>query len=814
MDKNEDISLLYVEDQDDVRLFLSKILSRHYTKVYLAENGKQGLEMYKLYKPDIIISDIKMPVMDGLSMSTRIKEIDPKAKIILTTAHNDMEYFIQSIEIGINQYILKPIDREKLYTAINNCKDQVILEREFEKQHYSLKKTNEMLSRHERDLRENLQKTIALKENIARSEENFRKVAENIQDAFWLSDNKKILFVNHAFESLFGLPGNELFKDPMVFLNYIVEEDRDIFLKKLKLHDNNDEGQLDAEFRIITPEGKTKHIWYRDLFIQSEAPKNKRRLRTLTDISWRIENDKLQHNLTIAEQSIQIKQRILANVSHEMRTPLNGIMVMSQLLSNTMLTPEQKEYLSIINQSGEALLDITSNLLDINELENSGVIVQHEIIDTSSFFNPIVAEFEEKAKAKNLSISAEFTENFPGKFVSDPGLLSQLMNNILNNAVKFTHQGGIRIHFDARVTEAQRWLLTVKVTDTGVGIKKEYREKIFHLFSQQDEGDNRQYEGLGLGLTIVKKISVILNGYIDVQSETGKGSVITFTFPAAKELPLETKPVIKKRSQVPALNLNILYAEDKEVNQKMITIMLNNAGCNVDIAPNGLEALSMYEEGKYDIILMDIQMPLMDGITATKELRRKHNHLPPIIGISANALRADAQHYISQGLDDYLSKPVLPAVLYEVIKVWSEGKNHPDKPRLINGIPPREVSADYNHLPELDERTLESLNEQTNYDTGVIKDLYATFVHESDVLIKKIKASFSKNKHQELIDATHALKGLSATIGAMKVHHIASEMSKLHKRKLYDKSEALFDVLLRDYYNIIKIIQEKILDPM
>ncbi len=810
MEKNDSISILYVEDQDDVRLFLSKILSRHYTNIYLAENGRQGLEKYIEHKPDIIISDIKMPVMDGLSMSSRIKEIDPNAKIILTTAHSDMEYFIQSIEIGINQYILKPIDREKLYNAINICKEQVMLEREVKKQHLKLKKSNEMLTRQERELRESLQKAIALKEIVAKSEENFRKVAENIQDAFWLKDNKRVLFVNKAFEEMFEIPSSHLFDNPDIFKDFIHEDDKESFGKRLLEHEQNPIDIFGTEFKILTPSGKIKNIWYRDVFILGDKQADSRRLCTLSDISWKIENEKLYQDLLVAEKSAQVKQRILANVSHEMRTPLNGIMVMSQLLENSPLNKEQKDYLSTISKSGEDLEEITNNLLDISELENTGITLKEQRIYTKDFFQPILSYYADLAKNKGLYFNVYFAEGFPASFYADPKRLALILKHFCGNAIKFTNKGDINVEFNFNHPLPGQREISFRVSDTGIGIKAEFLDKIFLLFSQQEDTDTRQFEGLGLGLTICQRIATILKGNIEVKSEQGKGSSFKFSFPAKKKEQAEEKTL--RSNAIPQLNLQVLCVEDKEVNQKILSIMLQNAGCTVDIAANGQIAMSMVEKQRYDVILMDIQMPVMDGITATRELRKKHQILPPIIGVSANALRADAQHYIAQGLDDYISKPVIPAVLYEKIQRWTSARDNAltGKPEAQN-INHASVTADYTLLSDLDYHTLETLKEQTHHDETIINDLYNTFITESDVLLNKIKESLVHKDKPTLRDSTHALKGLSATIGALKVYHITSEMDKLHKQDIFDESESLFEVLLVDYHKIKSIINQQII---
>ncbi len=817
MEKNDTISILYVEDQDDVRLFLSKILSRHYKNVYLAANGKEGLELYYQHKPDIIISDIKMPVMDGLSMSTKIKETDPNAKIILTTAHSDMEYFIQSIEIGINQYILKPIDREKLYNAIDICKDQVMMERNLEINNKKLRESNKILTKQERELRENLQKTIALKETIGKSEENLRKIAENIQDAFFLGHGSKVLYANPAVETLFEVSAAEFYQKDRLFLEFIHPDDKEEFVEKFEKHEQKPGKLLSAEFRIVSKSGKIKNIWFRDLFIDHEKNSDQRRICTLSDISWRIENEKLQQDLTVAERSAQIKHRLLANVSHEIRTPLNGIFAMAEILSGTKLNHEQKEHLRTIQESADQLLFITNNLLDIHELENADIKINAEPVKPRKIFKPLFQKYHDIASKKGLSFSYDYEQGFAEEFLSDSRRLVQVLEQLIMNAIKFTSEGNIQVKLSSKETDENNLTVTMEVKDSGIGIKDSYMKEMFQLFSQQESSDKRSFEGLGLGLNICSKIATLMNGEIKVESEEGKGSTFRFIFPAAK-----TKgSVAGSEAQedlameaIPQLNLSVLCVEDKEVNQKVLTLMLNNAGCTVECAPNGLEALKMYESRRpYDIILMDIQMPVMDGLTATKELKKKYNDLPPVIGVSANALESDSQYYISQGLDDYIAKPVSPKVLYERILSWT-GKD--SRKRNGNNLKPlpEETTLDPRDLlllPDLDTSGIDAIKEQTKQDDAVINELYSIFIMEADTLIQSIDDAIAENRDQELLESTHALKGMSATIGAAKIAHIATEMDKLHKQQIFKKSEPLFNILKKDYETVKSLIREKFL---
>lgn len=399
-------------------------------------------------------------------------------------------------------------------------------------------------------------------------------------------------------------------------------------------------------------------------------------------------------------------------------------------------------------------------------------------------------------------------DSLPEVITTDPVRLRQVADQLLSNALKFTEKGEIIAEVSTGEFEEGQQNIILKISDTGKGIREDYLDKIFVLFSQQDDLDSRSYEGLGVGLTICQRVASLMQGVIEVESEEGKGSSFSFIFPVKKE---DNEKPVETKSATPQLGLRVLYAEDKEVNQKIISIMLQNAGCKVDIAENGQVAIEKVQNSVYDIILMDIQMPVMDGITATRELRKKFSNLPPIIGVSANALKADAQHYIDQGLDDYLSKPVKASVLYQIITDWIQAEK---KDRFTSNEPDNlpEAEEKLAEKADLDLETLKTLKEQTNNDESIIRDLYSTFLLEGDVMMMNIKDALSENDTQLLKESTHSLKGLSATIGAMKVYHICSEMDCLHKKHTFSKSDSLFILLSRYYEKLKNIIEKEVLN--
>jgi PAS domain S-box-containing protein len=534
MEKNESVTILYVEDQPDIRFFLSKILSRHYSKVILAEDGKQGLDSYLEHKPDIIISDIKMPVMDGLSMSSKIKEIDPNAKIILTTAHSDMDYFLQSIDIGINQYIIKPIDREKLYYAIETCVNQVMMERELKEKNQALiEKNNELIIR-EMELRDTLEKTIALKGLISKSEENFRVVAENIQDAFWLETDGKVIYVNNAIEKILCLKLDNIYNDSGSFIDLVVLSQREEFRKKFTRHSDAQTGSMQDEIKIRCNNGIEKVLLYRDVFIQTDDSGINRRVIAFSDITRQKENEKLQHELIIADKSAKIKQQFLANISHEMRTPMNGIIAMAEILMKTTLDEKQSDYTRTIVNSAENLMEMINDLLDITELEQGKIVIKNQKVEARKTLGIIPESIKPRALGKGLYLNYHFDRNFPQCIYTDRRRVNQVLKNLITNAIKFTEKGGINITFSSREIDDLNQEIKIEVADTGIGIERLNQEKMFDLFTQQDGSDTRSYEGLGIGLTLCRKIAGLMNGRIELESTPGKGSRFTFPFPPKK----------------------------------------------------------------------------------------------------------------------------------------------------------------------------------------------------------------------------------------------------------------------------------------
>ncbi len=381
----------------------------------------------------------------------------------------------------------------------------------------------------------------------------------------------------------------------------------------------------------------------------------------IKNITDNIKNEQLKKEVEIAKKTADFKQQFLANMSHEMRTPMNGIIGMAEFLSKTILNATQLDYVQTIKKSSDSLLNIINDVLDLSKIEAGKMELKKEACDFYKLITKIRNVFVVLAKEKKLEFFIHISEDVPQFIEADENRIEQILNNLISNAIKFTITGSVTLEINAKKEAiGDECELIISVADTGIGISKENQNKLFNPFTQIDSSMTRNIEGTGLGLVISQKLVNIMGGEIFIESEPNKGSKFWFIINTKtideKKYKDENKEIDFNNAN---FNLHVLLVEDKFVNQKVVSLLLNHIGCTVEIAENGKIALEKFAtNNNFDLILMDIQMPVMDGVTAVKELRNRYQNLPPIIGLSANAMEGDAEKYIEEGMSDYLSKPV------------------------------------------------------------------------------------------------------------------------------------------------------------
>jgi PAS domain S-box-containing protein len=588
---------------------------------------------------------------------------------------------------------------------------------------------------------------IKTKLSLQRVEEKYRKIIESLKVGLMEVDlNDTVTKVYPAFCELSGYTENELLgKSAQILLN----DQSDIEMVEFQ-NNLRKKGEAGAyEVKLKTKDGTTKWV------IVSGAPIVNENNSIIGSIGLHVditEQKQLAQDLILANQkanaSVQMKQLFLANMSHEIRTPLNVIVGMTDLINEDDLLPEQKKIVKTIKRSADSLLVLVNDLLDYSKIESGQFELQQNKFNLFEIIDQLENSFSENAKSKNISLITKIHENICSSLISDSSKLNQVLINLTSNAIKFTHTGFVKISCTLINETDDYQLIRFSIEDSGIGIEKDNLEKIFQTFTQADASISRQFGGTGLGLSISKAIIAKFGSELKVKSTFGKGSSFSFDAQFKKEVyeipdSQKTAPI-----QYDFTPIKILVAEDNPLNQLLITAILKKEGIDFDMAQNGYQVLELLNQKNYDLILMDIQMPKMDGISTTKHIRQIGNNQIPILALTANVTDEDKEIYRSAGMNDFIPKPFRKEELFEMfVKYTSKA--------LIKSIHQTKLYDSINQSPQYSLKEIENIGGD---DADFIQSIVDTFNRNTPNYLNQISLGLAKYEIDIVKKAAHELK--------------------------------------------------------
>ncbi len=466
------------------------------------------------------------------------------------------------------------------------------------------------------------------------------------------------------------------------------------------------------------------------------------------------ERKKDQEDLIQAQKA---KEQFLANMSHEIRTPINGIVGMVNLLNESATTPEQTKYLNAIKHSADNLKVIINDILDFSVIESGKVTFEKIGFDLIHTVQTVIDSLMVQAQEKGLDIELSTQSNKKDLvLLGDPVRLNQILINLINNAIKFTHEGKISIHIICSEQLDNKLNVSFKVIDTGIGIHRDKIKSIFDTFKQADESITRKFGGTGLGLTISKQLVELQGGKISVSSEVGIGTTFTFVIPyefgKTEDIIVNNEDVDVKKSPRTSRSLagmRVLLVEDNDINRMYAANVLKKWHCHYEEAENGEIALEKVRKQDYDIILMDIHMPVLDGLETARAIRSglsKPKNKIPIIAFTANALKGDRTKYLEAGMNDYISKPFMPEDLYKIMSAYY--------------LPSENATTSIKRITDLT-----YLRKMSNNDESFVIEMINSFISKTPEIIDHMKASSKKKDWAEVGSLAHKLKPNLAFMG-------------------------------------------------
>lgn len=652
----EEVRVLVIDDDDVDRLTLNRALKKSEINHTLTECSRadDAFDLLKSNRYDCIFLDYLLPGTDGLMILRKFRQEGIKTPVIIVTSQGNEKVAVEMMKAGASDYIVKdhinPTNIKRIIQTVTFLRE---IERQQEMAESALKISEGRL---------------AEAQKIARM--GNWEFTPDFDEVYWSEEMYRIF----ELELTFDLTSKH-------YLSFFHPDDAYIIKEGLEkaLHGT----PLNNDLQIVKPDGTYKYVNIQAYYhVDAQTGKGKY-IGTVQDVDQR---KRVEHELVeakkLAEESGKIKEQFLANMSHEIRTPLNAIIGFSNLLlgGKSNFNEEDLNSIKAIHSASEHLLAIINDILDVSKIESGKLVFEHMDFSLEELVNGVLDLFKLKSKQKEINLLYKIDENVPPYLTGDPVRLNQILVNLISNAIKFTDKGSVKLFVSVILQTENNVSIQFTVQDSGIGIASDKLESIFESFTQASNETTRVYGGTGLGLTIVKRLVELQKGEISVTSTLNEGTIFRVNIPFEK-----AKAGFKKSDASNDImlgeypqNLRVLMAEDNELNQVLSISMFNKIGWDLDIAENGKIAWEKVQQCRYDLILMDVQMPELDGYQTTQKIR---NELKPplseipIIAITAHSLASELKKCMDAGMNDYLSKPFKVKELIEKISALLKAKD-------------------------------------------------------------------------------------------------------------------------------------------
>ena len=756
------IKVLCVEDDELDRMILKRAVKASGMNIELAfaEDIDSGKELTKSKEYDCIFLDYNLPGGSGLELLKYIRLHNNQSPVIIVTSQGDEKIAVEAMKNGASDYIPKNLlSAEGLAQSLR----------------FVLKMKEAELEK------------MRIQHELSETQKRLAAVVANSPIILFLLDEQGnfTLFEGKGLSDT-GIDTKSQIGKPIESIETLIPISRNDFNEAMAGTEKNSIYQAGEKFY---------EVFYSPMKDELDAVTGV--IGVAADITIHKQaEEELVKAKQFAEDTAKMKEQFLANMSHEIRTPMNGIMGLTRILLGTDVSDEQMRYLTSIKTCSDNLLVIINDILDFSKIEAGKMNFEKVAFNVEDIIRHTFELFQPKANEKGLRLTYSVDKKIPSAVMGDPTRLNQVTNNLISNALKFTNQGGVDVQVRLRSERKDNLTLDFEVTDTGIGIPETSVGSIFESFTQASSDTTRKFGGTGLGLTIVKKLIELQGGTIGIRSTVGKGTTFFFhiTFSRASEHEIERAGNDADYAS-DLSHLSVLVAEDNSINQMIVKRLFTDWGASIEVASNGKICVEKLQAGKFDIVLMDIQMPEMDGNTAAWKIR---NELPepfkniPIMAMTAHATATEKNKCFESGMNAYISKPFDPLDLkrkvMELTGIRSSGSKVPVSKKAVPvSQKSPEAKKEVKAMRSDEQRTANDAMQGTKIDLSYLKQIggdnpafimqmIEMFLQKTPVALEEMNEKFKQQNWEELKDIAHRIKPSYTYVGLGEIHKMLAEI--------------------------------------